>query len=141
MMSEYNKLVNEMGSNEGMFNLLAKLREDGFAVQGEGAGMSTKDTEEAWEHYNQSPDTAVAFLETIHGYIFDREKVRESMLSLKDHEMFVRKVKILIVDHGKQKAEEILKSRWTFLDMKDVEGIMNQAVEELEDNNEQTYSS
>jgi hypothetical protein len=127
----YNELVNEMGFNDGLFNLLAKLRNDGFAVQSEGAGMNSKDIEEAWEHYLESPDQAVVFLETMHGFIFDREKVRESMLSLKDHDMFVRRVKILIMDHGREKAEEILKATWTFLDMKDVDGIMIQAVEEM----------
>jgi len=132
-MTEYNRLVNEMRFNEGLFNLLAKLREFGFAVKDAGAGMNSKDVEEAWEHYYESPDNAVTFLETMHGFIFDREKVRESFLSYKDHEMFVRKAKVLIIDQGKTKAREILKSRWTFLDMKDVEGIMTQAVEELEE--------
>lgn len=138
---EYNELVNEMGFNNGLFNLLTKLREAGFAVKDEGAGMNSIDVEEAWEHYEESPDNAVAYLETMHGFIFDRENVRESMLSLKDHEMFVRKAKVLIADHGREKAEEILQSRWTFLDMKDVEGIMIQAAEELEVNNEQIDSS
>ena len=135
-MTNYHELLDGMQSNNGLFNLLAKLREAGFAVQGEGAGLNTRDIEEAWEHYDESPDTAIAFLETMHGFIFDREKMCESLLSLKDHEMFVRKAKLLIKDHGKIKAEEVFKSTWTFLDMKDVEGVMLQAIEELEADSE-----
>lgn len=69
----YHDLVDSMTGNP-IDLLLQKLKEEGFKyVDGDTSLLTEQEVEEAWEHLKTcSAENAVDFLETVHGFLFER---------------------------------------------------------------------
>lgn len=69
----FHDALNEMGDNT-LHNLLGKLSHAGFIVKhADKSVVSDTDLADAWDQYhNKGPDAAVAYLETMFGFIFDQ---------------------------------------------------------------------
>lgn len=132
----YKDLLNEMDKHKSVWDLLQILREAGFVIESKPEqALSETETEEAWYEYDLGGvEAAVSYFEIVHGFIFG-EGIKESFIGLKDWTQLVLSVKSLIKDNqGKKKSElkELVKKRFTYLDLFDVEKLVEQALEELE---------
>ena len=90
----FHDLLNEMSHSHGSMgldHLLHKLEQDGFKVEDfEAALLTGEDLADAWDEYQEAPDHAVNYLETMFGFVFIRNKQNESStIGLKDRNKLV----------------------------------------------------
>ena len=124
------RTLSEIG--DGFFkSLLEKLEECGFVVESVDESILSDDNlAEAWDHYYDDPNLAVSYLETMFGFIFERKAQNESStIGLKDWNKLVIAAKELIKEYGVEEASEHLAKTFSFLNMFEIEKLIDQAVE------------
>ena len=132
----FSDLLNEMsnGLNESMSisHLLHKLEQEGFEVEHYPAAslLTAEDVADVWDEYLENPASAVNYLETKFGFIFTRKEQNESSsIGLKDWNKLVLAAKEAVEEYGVEEAAEHLAKTFSFLNMFEIEKLIDQVVE------------